>query len=155
MKNQLIENTLNKILSDLNDLFKLLMKEKNLLSASDFDQITYIAEQKKQIITNIEMQDTKFKSMLNTKQYINTGKSIHDIIADNVPECMNLWVEIETLLKSCKDKNSVNGIVLSNNRRHIRDSIAILQGQSSEILTYGASGESVVVKTMLNTPLTV
>jgi len=155
MNIDLIQNTLSKILSELNGLNELLKTEKNLLSESDFDKISEIADQKKQIITNIEINDSKFKAMLNSKEFVSTGKPIHDIVADCIPASMNLWVEIETLLKICKDKNSINGIILSNNRRYIRDSIAILQGRSNEVLTYGATGESIVAKSILNSPITV
>jgi len=155
MKKDLIENILNKILSELNGLFILLNKEKELLAISDFDNIAAIAEQKKQIITNIEVNDAKFKAMLKTQDYAATGKSIHDIITENIPGSVYLWIEIEKLLKQCKDKNSINGIILANNRRQIQESIAILQGQSNEVLIYGATGESVKSKQVLNLPLSV
>lgn len=155
MQENLIENILNIILSELSGLHSLLTKEKQLLSENDFDNINSIAQQKKQIITNIEFNDTKFKEMLKILDSTGTNKSIHDIIAENIPGSLNLWIEIEESLKKCKDKNSINGIILSNNRRQIQQHIAILQGQSNEILIYGATGESVVTRSTLNSPLSV
>lgn len=155
MKNDVFENSLTRILSELNGLQILLDKEKELLAESDFDNITEVAEQKKQIITKIEVDNINFKNVLESNNYFNTDQSIHDIIADNVPSCKSLWIEIESLLKICKDKNSINGIVLSNNRRQIQESIAILQGQTNEVLTYGATGESVVTRSTTDSTLSV
>jgi len=155
MKIESIENTLNIILSDLKELLTLLITEKELLAISDFDNITEIADQKKQIITNIEINDAKFKSILKTKNITNIENSVHDIIIENIPDCAQLWVEIERLLKTCKDKNSINGIILSNNHRQIQESLAILQGQTNEVLIYGSTGESVATKSSLNLPILV
>jgi len=155
MNKNLLDSNLNKILSALNALHALLNTEKQLLSESDFEKITSIAEQKKQLITSIEVNDAEFKSMINSITAIESGKSIHDIIVKHFPACSDLWSDIEQLLKSCKKKNSINGIILSNNHRQTKDSLAILQGQTNEVLIYGASGESIASKSSFNTPLSV
>jgi len=155
MKKDIIKNVLTKIKSELDDLHMLLNKEKELLNNNDFENITAVAEQKKHIITNIEVDDVMFKELLKAEDFDNNGLSVHDIITRNVLDSTHLWVEIEKLLKTCKDKNSINGIILSNNRRQIQERISILQGQSNEMLIYGSTGESVVSNSTSNNPLSV
>lgn len=155
MQNEQAENTLKSILLELNELHSLLNEEKVLLADSDFDKITHIADLKKQIITSIELNNSKLKAILSLNTSDDSEISIHEIITKNIPNNANLWVEIESLLKICKDKNSINGIILSNNRRQIQQSISILQGQSNEVLTYGATGESIVNKSSVNLPQSV
>ncbi|MFV2059511.1 MAG: flagella synthesis protein FlgN, partial [Gammaproteobacteria bacterium] len=135
MKKDVIKAILTKIQSELNNLHELLNKEKTLLAESDFENITEIAELKKQIISEIEMNDARFKTILKDSNDSGSENNVHDIIIKHIPDCSNLWIEIESLLKICKDKNSINGIILSNNRRQIQQRLSILQGQSNEILT--------------------
>ncbi len=156
MNTDLINTILVTLESQLSELHSLLKKEKELLADSDFDNIAEIAEQKKQLITSIELDDAKFKTLLSNSESVNnTDTSIHEIILKDFPNSLHLWVEIENLLKICKDKNSINGIILANNRRQIQQRLAILQGQSNEVLTYGASGESVATNSPTNSPLSV
>ncbi len=153
MKKQQIKTNLTNILSQLNELLVLLHTEKSALSDSAFDSLSVIAQQKKQIITAIEVHDTKLKMLLHTEKHSNTEQSIHDIILENIPDCSSLWLDIEKTLKTCKSKNTVNGIILSNNRRQIRENLAILLGQPNQILLYGASGESVATNTILDSSI--
>ncbi len=155
MNNHLIENKLTDILSKLSELQILLCQEKDLLSSSEFEKVSAIADQKKKIITAIEVDDVEFKALLTVQNYTNSSQSILEIIQKNNPSCTSLWLEIENLLRICKDKNSINGIILSNNHRQIKDSIAILQGQSNDILIYGAAGESILTKSNINSHLSV
>ncbi len=155
MKKNETNTILTTILSDLNNLYTVLNTEKDLLSKSDFENITKIADQKKQLITTIELNDAKFKTALKDQDYGQTENTIHDIIIKCNPDSTSLWLEIENLLKICKDKNSINGIILSNNRRQIQNRLAILQGQENEVLTYGATGESVLTSSSSNTPISV
>ncbi|VAW94151.1 hypothetical protein MNBD_GAMMA22-2163 [hydrothermal vent metagenome] len=155
MNNDLIESKLNNIFSKLSALNVLLCQEKDLLSKSEFEAITDIANQKKQIITAIEIDDIEFKSIITAQNYSKSSLSVHEIIKEIIPSCNKLWLKIENLLRICKDKNSINGIILSNNQRQIKHSIAILQGKSNDILVYGATGESIASNINLNPHLSV
>ncbi len=155
MNNDLITSKLTDILSKLSELQTLLCQEKNLLSGSEFEKVSAIADQKKQLITAIEVDDIEFKALLVARNDSNNNQSILKIIQKNIPSCTSLWLEIENLLTICKDKNSINGIILSNNHRQVKESIAILQGQSNDILIYGAAGESIATKPSINPHLSV
>jgi flagellar biosynthesis/type III secretory pathway chaperone len=155
MQNNHIKNLLINIKTELNELYTLLNNEKDLLSRSDFENITKIADQKKQIITDIELYDARFKKIIKDVNNSQSDNTIHEFILKNNPDCTSLWIEIENLLKICKDKNSINGIILSNNRRQIQNRLAILQGQPNDILTYGATGESVLPSSTSNSPISV
>ncbi len=153
MKSQQIKTNLTTILSNINELLELLNNEKSVLSDSSFDNLAEIAHQKKQIITAIEVHDTQLKTLLQTEKKSTNIQTVYEIIQENFPQCTSLWLEIENSLKICKNKNAVNGIILSNNRRQIRESLAILLGQPNQILLYGASGESVATNSIVNSPI--
>ncbi|VAX10543.1 hypothetical protein MNBD_GAMMA25-274 [hydrothermal vent metagenome] len=57
-------------------------------------------------------------------------------------ETIAIWEQIETLTRQCRKQNQINGIILEKNRQRTEKALAILKGQTPQVTTYTASGET-------------
>lgn len=126
---------LEALLSSLKGLRTLLSDEKEILIKRNYTKLPVITSTKLKLLDKIEIENKNYRQWMQQNAESIITQHNHTQIKDREA--------VEELLIICKKQNTVNGIILSNNQRTIKNTLSILQGKSTDVLTYGASGESV------------
>ncbi|PLY16610.1 MAG: hypothetical protein C0631_03160 [Sedimenticola sp.] len=124
-------------------LDKILDKEHRALTSGDPEQILAAADDKQR-----QMQETlKFLTERNRflqSLQLSPGKTGSEQFLDRLPAdvpARALWQEIEALAHVLRDKNEINGGIVSLAQRHTRQALDILSGKMYSSDTYGKGGE--------------
>lgn len=56
---------------------------------------------------------------------------------------MKKWASLLTSIDKCRQHNQTNGTIINNSQRKIRQSLAILHGQSPENIAYSEAGKTI------------
>ncbi|MCG8427492.1 MAG: flagellar protein FlgN [Chromatiales bacterium] len=130
-------------LESARQLNKILDREHQALTSGDPEQILVAADDKQH-----QMQETlkrlternRFLQTLNLPPGNKGAEQFVGFIPNDAP-AHDLWGEIEELAKTLRDKNEVNGGIVSLAQRHTRQALDILSGKIYSGDTYGRGGE--------------
>lgn len=137
-----LKNSLKQDITDLNQLLTLLEEEKQLLKTRESKKIESIASTKSQIISQIEG-----RAKLKAKLFAHSGLGIRPgnvepaILKLNDKELSNLWAESREKLNLCKERNLVNGAIISRSRQRVGRLMDIIRGKSNAQNLYGQKGK--------------
>jgi flagellar biosynthesis/type III secretory pathway chaperone len=130
-----IADVLRQMQAALQQLSGLLDDEFEMLATRDPQGITELALQKQHLCETLEQLEKNRAGLLNDPATQDAWERLNEV-----------WSEITNLAADAQKKNTVNGIIADNGRRHTQQIINVLHGNSNELLTYGASGATVDAK---------
>jgi flagella synthesis protein FlgN len=140
--NEQLKHLLKQDISELNNLNRTLESEKETLKSRDSEQIKAIALSKQQIIQSLESR-AKLKAKLIAKSGlgIRPGEVETTLKTLNDEELMTLWKSSRDMLNTCKDKNHINGSIITRTLSRTNKLMNIVRGQNNTQKLYGQKGK--------------
>jgi len=140
--NEQLKHLLKQDISELCNLHTLLETEKETLKTRNSLQIQAIAKSKHQIIQSLESR-AKLKAKLIAKSGlgIRPGEVETTLKSLNDQELMNLWQSSRDKLAECKDKNHINGSIITRTLSRTNKLMSIVRGQNNSQKLYGQQGK--------------
>jgi flagella synthesis protein FlgN len=137
-----LKHLLNQDISELNNLNRTLDAEKETLKTRDSKKIQATANSKQQIIQSLESR-AKLKATLIAKSGlgIRPGEVETTLKTLNDEELITLWQSSRDLLSTCKDKNHINGSIITRTLTRTNKLMSIVRGQNSSQKLYGQQGK--------------
>lgn len=137
-----LKHLLKQDISELSNLYKLLETEKETLKTRDSQTIKSIADSKQLIIHSLESR-AKLKAKLIAKSGlgIRPGEVETSLKTLKDPELIALWQESRNKLSQCKDKNHVNGSIITRTLSRTNKLMSIVRGQNNSQKLYGQQGK--------------
>jgi len=137
-----LKSTLKQDQTDLNQLLSLLEEETQLLKTRESKSIEALATQKAKLVAQIE-QRAKLKAKLFAQSGlgIRPGQVEPAIKKLNDEELTKLWMETREQLNLCKEKNLVNGAIISRSKQRVSRLMDIIRGKSTTQNLYGQKGK--------------
>ncbi|NOY66150.1 MAG: flagellar protein FlgN [Gammaproteobacteria bacterium] len=138
--------SLNKILTEelketllLNDL----LKEENNLLPNESDQLVKLSETKNNIVGNLNAYNDKCNVLIKSCGFDQGHDGIEACInwCDNKNALQRKWEQFLSLITSCQSMNQLNGSIVDNGLRAVRQALSLLYGQTNKQQTYNASGQ--------------
>jgi flagella synthesis protein FlgN len=137
-----LKHLLKQDISELNNLYKLLETEKETLKSRNSQKIQSLADTKHQIIHSLESR-AKLKAKLIAKSGLGIRpgevetalKTLKDL------ELIKLWQDSRSKLSECKDKNHINGSIISRTLSRTNKLMSIVRGQNNSQNLYGHQGK--------------
>ncbi|NOZ38514.1 MAG: flagellar protein FlgN [Gammaproteobacteria bacterium] len=141
---------LSLILRDISDhlvqLAATLESEYNALADNDLDTIIQAANDKNRLFEFLEDLEKERHALLLAAGLDFDSNGIMAYLQRGTSQTKNetaaTWQQIEILTHRCRKQNQINGIMLEKNRRRTEKALAILKGQTPQIATYTANGET-------------
>ena len=122
---------LNQQLSQLVQLEKVIDTEKEILQGHDPEKLNAITESKNQLLIAIEALDQQFAQSIIFKQEKESGQYTEQL------------TEIKSLLLRCKEKNTVNGLIIEHSQLAVeRMKTSLLQQHNKSSMTYDSKGKT-------------
>ena len=137
-----LKHLLKQDISELNNLNRTLDAEKETLKSRNSNQIQAIANSKQQIIQSLESR-AKLKAKLIAKSDlgIRPGEVENTLKTLNDDELITLWQASREMLSTCKDKNHINGSIITRTLTRTNKLMSIIRGQNSSQKLYGQKGK--------------
>ena len=137
-----LKHLLNQDISELNSLEQLLDNEKETLKTRNSKLIQSLADAKKQVIQSLESR-AKLKAQLIAKSGlgIRPGEVKAALLTLDDEELVSLWQSSVDKLSTCKDKNHINGSIISRTLSRTNKLMSIVRGQNNAQKLYGNQGK--------------
>ena len=133
----MLENELEQteILTDL------LIKEKSTISG-DNESLLKISTEKKKILDALENYNSRRNAFMQAHGFSPTRDGIESCISwcDKNNTLANKWILLKTNISQCKKLNLLNGSIVDNSLRSIKQALSILYGQQENLNTYSSDG---------------
>jgi len=131
-------------LIELDQLELVLGQEKSSLQQRDRIALDKITVQKQQIIQSVEKRAKQKAALLaNSSLKIRPGQVREKLTSLNNPNLLAVWDRAAVKLETCKQRNQVNGAIISHSLMRTNRLMNILRGQTSlPATTYGQSGKT-------------
>lgn len=144
---QFVEQLTALLTADFTELDQLefaLNKEKTLLQQRDRTSLDKITAQKQQIIESIERRAKQKAALLASSPLkIRPGQVREKLASINDKNLLDLWDGTAAKLETCKQRNQVNGAIISLSLLRTNRLMNILRGHnSSPTTTYGQTGKT-------------
>lgn len=129
-------------ISELKTLDTLLDSEKEILKSRNSQKIQAIANSKQQVIQNLETRaKSKAKLIAQSGLGIRPGEVETTLKTLGDPELITLWKDSRDKLSRCKDKNHINGSIISRTLSRTNKLMSIVRGQNNSQKLYGQQGK--------------
>jgi len=128
-------------------LMSLLQDERNVLATNDGSALEKITNAKEKLAQTIQSSTQQCSQFLQEAGFGSNNLSLKKYI-DSCAEPLatqlrTAWLALQSVLKQCQDDNRINGRLLNNSERRIKQALSILQGQPVEEDLYGKGGQAV------------
>jgi len=123
-------------------LLEKLLSEHDILIAADADSLEKVVEEKQALLKQLESGMTNITQSISEHGFAADFSGINTLL-QQLPENTPLhrqWDKLQNLAQQCKQKNEVNGGIVSLKQRHIRQAIDILKGAPPRKNTYDKQG---------------
>lgn len=138
-----LKQLLRQDLTNLNALQSLLGQEQNLLKTRDSEDIKRISENKASLVKQIETHAKEKARLLASSGWgVKPGQVGETLKKLGDEELYDLWQETVSALQSCKDKNTVNGTIISHTLQRTAKLMNIIRGQNKAPNLYGQKGKT-------------
>ena len=128
-------------------LLQLLKDERESIANSDATTLEGITSEKKHIARILESSTKECSTLLSQAEYEVGDKGMLDFFATcgepHTSQMTTRWNELQDILKQCQEDNRINGQLLDNSQRRIKQAIGILQGQPTDQELYGRRGKTI------------
>ncbi len=140
---ELLSKLLHQDLAELDTLSRLLDDEKDAVRRRDVAQLQQLADAKQKLIGNLE-QRAKNKATLLAKSplKVRPGEVRDKLASLNNAELLKLWDEAYKSMAHCKQRNLLNGKIISLSLQRTHRLMDLLRGQGNQVTTYGNKGNS-------------
>lgn len=137
---------LRDITKQLTQLAHTLESEHAALVDNDLDAIIQAANDKNHLFELLEDLEKERHALLLAAGLDFDSNGIMAYLQRGTSQIRNetaaIWQQVGTLTHECRRQNQVNGIILEKNRRRTEKALAILKGQTPQVATYTANGET-------------
>jgi len=137
---------LQDIAEHLAQLDRTLENEHTALIENDLNNIVQAANDKIYLFEILEDLEKERHALLLAAGLDFDSNGIMAYLQRNTSQARNesaaIWQQIEDLTHRCRRQNQINGIILEKNRRRTEKALAILKGQTPQVTTYTANGET-------------
>lgn len=143
-----LQPVLRDIARHLEALQQTLQDEFNALSSQDMAAIAQAAQHKTRLTQLLDDLERERASVLRAAgldlnsagitAYLNRYTTPH-----HQNELAQLWQQIEQLTRDCERQNQINGLIIEQSRRRIKNALTILHGQLPGNELYSATGSTV------------
>lgn len=127
------------------NLIACLNKEKDALDTQDYDVLSELAPEKQIIIDQLHTIEQECISVcggINISKYIDTTGKM---------SLKTIWDSTQKLLKDCRHKNEVNGLLINRHRHINKDMLMLLTGNQQQTgQTYNSKGNQTGNSSILN-----
>lgn len=138
-----LKHLLKQDIQDLDTLQQILSAEKTALKSRDSDKIQHITQNKSSLVQQIETRaKQKAKLLASSGLGVKPGKVTETLESFGDRELTELWKQSVQELKTCKDKNAVNGSVISHTLQRTAKLMSIIRGQGNKPDLYGQKGKT-------------
>ena len=124
------------------ELMQLLQDERDCISCNDAIKLAHITQNKQQLAQEIHTHTQQCEHALQQAGFGNDNNSLRTYIERCAKPLLNRWQSLQALLKQCQTENRINGKLLINSQRRIKQALAILQGKPVEEDLYGKAGQA-------------
>ena len=124
-------------------LMQLLQDERDCISKNDGDRLARIAQDKQKLAQEIQDHTQQCEDSLHQAGFGNDNDSLRNYIERCAQPLVVRWQSLQKQLKQCQTENRINGKLLTNSQRRIKQALAILQGKPVEEDLYGKAGKAV------------
>lgn len=142
-----IYSQLNTLTLELNSLLSELISslddEHELLVDQVAEQLLEPAQRKKQLSEQINTVEQKRVQLLQQAGWENNKQghaALVQVAQNHIAHFADTWETTEELIRTCVDKNQLNGIIMENNRRNVETRLSILRGQPLSTDSYSSNG---------------
>lgn len=134
---------LSKELEHAAALVKLLRNERDLLT-TDSAAVQTSAQAKQKVIDELELLHRQRVQLLADAGYSadRFGMDHYLRCADVPGPLQDLWDRLLAAVTECREANQVNAAIVEAGRRTVRDTLALLHGQTPGASTYAADGQT-------------
>jgi len=128
-------------------LMQLLNDERDIISSNDANALENIAASKEKLAQKIQASTVICSQRLEQAGYTANNSGLAEYFQrcseTNSKQLKSTWEKLQSLLKECQNKNRINGKLLGNSQRRIKQALSILQGKPVDEELYGRGGETV------------
>ena len=128
-------------------LMQLLNDERSIISSNDGNALENIAASKEKLAKEIQASTQICNQRLEQAGYNADNRGLIECIQSctetHSRHLKETWEKLQSLLKECQDANRINGKLLGNSQRRIKQALSILQGKPLDEELYGRGGETV------------
>ncbi len=128
-------------------LMMLLQDERNVLAMNDSAALEDVTNSKEQLADVMQINTRQCSQYLQQAGFGNNELSLNKYIESCVDpfttQFKTTWNNLQSVLKQCQEENRINGKLLSNSQRRIKQALSILQGTPVEEDLYGKGGKSI------------
>lgn len=124
-------------------LMTLLRDERQCISSNDASALEEIASSKATLAQTIQVSTKIFSEHLQQAGFSADDRGLADYFESHNEANKTTWQDLQSLLKECQDENRINGKLLGNSQRRIKQALSILQGKPADEDLYNRGGESV------------
>jgi flagellar biosynthesis/type III secretory pathway chaperone len=148
MDKQNCQNSLKQIMQQetghTEKLLTLLDQERSLVSGNP-EELMRVSEEKLKLIEQLELLNQKRNSIVQECGYAPDKQGMEACISWCSPDksLHAVWQQLSQNVIECRSQNQLNGSVMDNSMRAIRQALSILYGQTSQESGYNASGSEV------------
>jgi len=137
-----LKQHLSQDLSDLDKLTELLRSEKELLKTRDHEAIQRTAKHKSELVGQIEQRSkTKAKLIASSGLGIKPGHVEASLSKLGDSELIELWKASRSKMELCKERNQVNGSIISRSLQRTNKLMSIIRGQNRNENLYSQQGK--------------
>ncbi len=139
---QTLTKQLTKQISYAEQLLEKLASEHETLISAAPEALDKIVEEKQALLKQLESGMTTITKSLSKHGFAENISEL-DTLLQQLPKNTPLhrqWYKLQDLAQQCKNKNEVNGGIVSLKQRHIRQAMDILKGSPSSKNTYDKQG---------------
>ncbi len=137
-----LKKQLHQDLNDLDKLTELLSREKDLLKTRDHEAIQKNLNLKSELVAQLDARSKqKARLLASSGLGIKPGQVEHALAKLNDSELMQLWQASRKKMEHCKERNQVNGGIISRSLQRTGKLMSILRGQSASPNLYGQQGK--------------
>ncbi len=137
-----LDQILGRQLSGTTRLIDTLKHEKAVLT-SDPEAVERLAEEKRQLVSQLEELHHESNSLLQQTGYAGDSDGMQAFLAwcdDSEQTLHKHWQHLLENIESCRRLNQINGMVVEKSTQTLRHALAILSGQTVTDISYDASG---------------
>lgn len=122
-------------------LLEILVQEKSVL-VSDPEALTVLANKKQLQIAELEKIQNHANAFLQDCGFSPDRQGMESCISwcDTDRKIIDIWNQLTEQIKECRKQNNLNGSVMENGMRSIKQALAILHGKELQQDTYNAKG---------------
>jgi flagella synthesis protein FlgN len=139
----LLSRLLQQDLHELEILSRLLEQEKQALRNRDANEIQSLGQSKQELVLSLERRSRQKAQLLaKSPLRIRPGQVREKLVTLNNENLLQLWDRTQSAMSHCKERNLLNGKIISLSLQRTHRLMDLLRGQHSQPAIYGSQGKT-------------